>query len=354
MREKWFMTRLRAALLILAAAAACTAGGCQYDPFADSAISHWMSGRSAMDRKDYDAALAELGKAVQANPNLSLAHASIGDIHRARGDYDQAIAAYQQATRSDPYAFAPQYNLGLTYSLMARAAKTAAAIAASVRNACDAYLRAVTLRPDDFDANLNLSACYYEIGQYDLAEQYCKSAIEVDPLNPNGHSNLGTIYLAQSGSADAAAREAKLYHAIRAYKESLEIDIHQSELLLNLAETYAKLSRLKDAMNVPAVGADGFLPVPPEEVPRGADLVHQGSGAQAGQRPRPPWAGHCVHDAVPHRRPELRPPRQGAAVLASLVGIGRQPTRPAGAGAEVHPQGAGRAETVTTDVISNS
>ncbi len=37
--------------------------------------------------------------------------------------------------------------------------------------------------------------------------------------------------------------------AIKSYKESLELDVHQPKLLLNLASTYAKLGRVKDAHN---------------------------------------------------------------------------------------------------------
>ncbi len=213
--------------------------GCEILSPTDAAINHYVAGKMAMDRRDYEAALAELAKAVRTDPDLSLAHAAIGDIHRKRGDNRQAANAYEHACDANPYAFRPHYNLGVTYKFLSNAARTAKSAGDYLRKAVQVYLRAVMLKPEDFDTNLNLSACYFQMGKYDLAEKYCKSAIKVDPKNPFAYSNLGTIYDAQN----------RHYDAIRAYKDSLEFDVHQPMLLLNLGTTYIRLGRLKEALH---------------------------------------------------------------------------------------------------------
>ena len=222
---------------VLLLAAGGILGGCQVTWNSDRSIEYYVAGTLAMERGKYEAALAELAKAVRADPKLSVAYAAVGDIHRKRGNNHQAAGAYERACQTNPYAFRPHYNLGVTYQLLAAAAKPVEVAARYVRKAVLVYLRAVTLKPEDFDANLNLSACYFQEGKYDLAEQYCKAAINVDPKNPYAFSNLGIIYDAQN----------RPYDAISAYKDSLELDVHQPKLLLNLGATYTRLRRLRDA-----------------------------------------------------------------------------------------------------------
>lgn len=205
----------------------------------DVAIDHYVSGRLAMERQEYELALIELSKAIQADPKLSTAHVVMGDIYRKRGDNQQAAVAYEWACQTNPYAFRPHYNLGVTYQLLAGGAKTAEAAAQCIRKAVDTYLRAIAIKPADPDTLLNLAACYYQQGRHDLAEQYCKQAIEANPKNPFAYSNLGIIYDAQN----------RLYEAVGAYKQSLELDTHQPKLILNLGSTYIRLNRLKDAIN---------------------------------------------------------------------------------------------------------
>ena len=157
---------------------------------------------------------------------------------RQRGDWQEARQSYERACETNPYAFRPHYNLGLTYQTLARAAHAAKQIQEYLRLTAKTYLRAITLEPDDFDTNLNLSACYFRLGKYDLAEQYCKTAIAAKPDDPHAYNNLGVIYNSQH----------RLYDAIRAYKASLEIDIHQPKLLVNLGAAYIQQNRFKQAI----------------------------------------------------------------------------------------------------------
>lgn len=211
--------------------------GCETPQQTLEAANHYADGQLAAEDGDFDTALAELSKAIKADPLLSLAYAAIGDIHRKHGRYHEAAHAYDRACEHNPYAFRAHYNLGVTYQLLASVAETAQAATEYVRKAVVVYLRAVVLRPNDFDVNLNLSACYFQEGKYDLAEQYCRAAVNIDPQSPFALSNLGIIHDVQG----------RPYDSIKAYKASLELDTHQPKLLLNLGSTYMKLGRLKSA-----------------------------------------------------------------------------------------------------------
>ena len=213
-------------------------GGCQAVAEAQ-AVQHYERGRVFYERGDYDAALAELAKAIQVDPDFAMAHTAAGDIHRRQGDLAQAESFYVAACDADPYAFRPHYNLGVTCQMLAEAARAVERFDHYLRAAAGVYLRAVTLCPSDFDTNLNLSACYFQLGKYQLAEQYCRAAIGIDGDSPEAFSNLGIILDSQN----------RLYEAIAAYKESLELDIHQPNLLLNLGSTYLRQGALKAALS---------------------------------------------------------------------------------------------------------
>jgi len=232
------MTTRRIAILLVAAGALALPG-CQLEQVSrQQAIDHFVRGQLLADEGDVEAALKELAEAVKADPDLSVAHCAIGDIHRKRGDNDLARRSYEDACRANPYAFRPHYNLGVVYQYLAEAAHILQRSEEYLRQAVAVYLRASVLDPDDFDTNLNLSACYFSLGKNALAEKYCKAAIALDPDRPEAYSNLGIIYDTQG----------RVYQAIKAYKDSLELDVHQPKLLMNLGAAYMGQARLAPAL----------------------------------------------------------------------------------------------------------
>jgi tetratricopeptide (TPR) repeat protein len=210
----------------------------------DAAIDHYVQAQIARERGDAGAALDALSKAIRDDPTLAVAHESMGDIYRNRESYQLAARSYEEACRINPYGFRQHYNLGVTYQFLADTAETLKEMQANVRKAIDVYLRAVTIDPKDFDANLNLSACYYQIGRYAQAEQYCKQALELRPNSASAYSNLGTIYDAQG----------RLYKAISAYKTALERDSSVPRLRLNLGSTYMRQGTQKSLNTAIEIG----------------------------------------------------------------------------------------------------
>lgn len=250
---------------------ALAAGGCGATPQPQQAVDHYVNAQMLADKGDYDAALAELRKAVQIDPNLSVAHAAAGDIYRHQGNKELARRSYLAATQSNPYAFKPQYNLGLIYQTLADGEQTTQKMQDYLQQAVRAYLRAITIRSSDFDTQLNLSACYFQLGKHDLAEQYCLEAIKLNPNSAMAHSNLGTIYDSQD----------KTYEAIREYKASVEIDVHQPQILLNLGSTYMRQGRQKQAIRTFELAAKE---VPEDASPweqMGAAYYHLGQDQQS-------------------------------------------------------------------------
>ena len=141
-------TRLVAYILAVLSGAALV--GCENVPSMDVAIEHYVRGQMLADQGDLDAALKELAAATRAAPTLSVAYTATGDIHRKRTEYELARRAYESACRANPYAFRPHYNLGVTFQILSDAARIGDDIELLLREAVNIYLRAITIRPDDY------------------------------------------------------------------------------------------------------------------------------------------------------------------------------------------------------------
>jgi tetratricopeptide (TPR) repeat protein len=183
-------------------------------------------GQALLQEQDLEAALAEFQAAAELDPQLAVAHSSMGLIYRRMGEYDRAIDCFVEAIRRNPFSFGDTLNLARLYHFTKR-----------IKDAIQAYLHAVELRPDSFDAQLNLGTCYHQTGDYTQAVERFQRAAEIDPNRAHPYVNLGVAWDAQE----------KYYEAIRAYKEALERDHRQPLVLVNLAHTYMHQDRLKMA-----------------------------------------------------------------------------------------------------------
>lgn len=219
---------------LLSVTAGCSGLGFKFAPSPQKADEHYAAGQVLASKGDTSGALAELKQAVAADPSHSTAHTAIGDIHRRQGNFQLARMSYESACNANPYLFRPHYHLGVVLQKLADDEKTADKYREMLGKAVAAYLRAITIRGDDYDSNLNLSACFFQLAQYDRAEQYCQEAIKLDGKNPVAFNNLGIIYDCQGN----------LYKAIAAYNQSLELDVEQPKTLLNLGSTYMRQGRL--------------------------------------------------------------------------------------------------------------
>lgn len=173
----------------------------------------------------YDAALAELRRAVEINPKLTPAYLSMGDIHRELGDFSEAERAYGRAAAAEPQSFDAQYLHGLALQLLDR-----------VVEAVRAYLRALTIRPDDFNANLNVATAYLQLGEPRQARPYAQKAVQLRVDSAAARVNLGAVYAALNQHEDAVVE----------YRQAAELMKLTPDLLLNLAESLGKAGRLAE------------------------------------------------------------------------------------------------------------
>jgi len=174
-----------------------------------------------------DQALSEFERAIAINPRLTVAYMGAGDIYRERGDYTPAEQRYSKAADLEPGNFAAQYLHGLTLQLLDR-------VSDSVR----AYLRALSIRPEDFNANLNVATAYLQLNEPSQGAPYAEKAVHIDTNSAPARVNLGAIYSAMG----------RFEEAVVEYQQAAELMELSSPLLLNLAEAYGKSGRYEEMM----------------------------------------------------------------------------------------------------------
>ncbi len=177
---------------------------------------------------DLDGALKMFERAIEFNPELTIAYLGAGDIYRKRGDYVSAEQQYARAAEIEPRNFDAQYLHGLTLQLLDRLAE-----------AIRAYLRALAIRPNNLEANLNIATAYLQIGEPRQALVYGLRAVRIDGANGPARANLGAIYAAL-GQHEAAVAE---------YQQAAELMELTPELLLNLADSLSRTGRHEEAMS---------------------------------------------------------------------------------------------------------
>ncbi|MGH6979869.1 MAG: tetratricopeptide repeat protein, partial [Stellaceae bacterium] len=90
--------------------------------------------------------------------NIGAFYNNRGEAYGKKGLYDQALADLNRALAADPRDAAAYANRGIVYRRKG-----------NYRNALDDENKAIALKPDFFEAYINRGAVYSDQGRYDLA-----------------------------------------------------------------------------------------------------------------------------------------------------------------------------------------
>lgn len=124
------MKRLRIALLLVmvlpwvgSPAASFAAGPRSLTGSAPVANSDYLAGKAAVEARDYETAIAHLGKAVAADPKNADALNYLGYSHRQLGNFEESLDWYQKALAVNPDHRGALEYLGELYLEMNQPAK---------------------------------------------------------------------------------------------------------------------------------------------------------------------------------------------------------------------------------------
>lgn len=129
---------------------------------------------------DYEAAQRAFERAVEAAPELAVAHSKVGVALAQQGQHDAAVARFSRALQLNPH-YAPAYNnLGNAYKAKGMP-----------NEAIAAYQRALAIDPDYWIAHQNLGVVYKETGRIAESVDELKKATRLSARRPRGETGTG-------------------------------------------------------------------------------------------------------------------------------------------------------------------
>jgi protein O-GlcNAc transferase len=199
-------------------------------------------------------AIASYRRALDIQPGQAETLNNLGNALRTQGDLPGALASYRQAFAAQPDQAETAINLGWAL-LNTEAFEEAAAVLESAlalhpgdgriseqltiacnnlgaallrqdeaQRALDLFFKALTLRPEFFEAHFNAGKALAQLSRHDEAVARYQHAISLAPARAEAHNDLG-IALCQRGRID---------EAIASYREALRLQPDYAQAYNNL------------------------------------------------------------------------------------------------------------------------
>ncbi len=168
-----------------------------------------IEGRTLMEQKDYDGAIAKFQEALTENPAVYQIYGDIASAYRQKGDADKAIENYKLFIEKETAAASATPNPHVRIDL--------ASIYLEKRDLANAekYLAMVDESAiTDPSIFYNLGVSYYSAQNNDQAIRYFEKSVQVDPKYVDGYYQLGLVYMAKNNNPKA----------VENFKKVIEID----------------------------------------------------------------------------------------------------------------------------------
>jgi tetratricopeptide (TPR) repeat protein len=149
----------------------------------DTAEGRLLMGMALMSRQDHPAAVKELARAVEINPDLPTVQLTYGRALLATGDRESAWRAFRRAAEQAPDSFDANLALGNVLRLEQKYDEALV------------YLRrAQAIRPKDLGLRHALAASYLGAGNAEAALELLEPLVQEAPDFVDAHVLLGTTY----------------------------------------------------------------------------------------------------------------------------------------------------------------
>jgi Tfp pilus assembly protein PilF len=185
-------------------------------------------GEAYMNQGDLTAALRELLKAQQLNPDDPIVHNDLGLCYLLKKRLPDAVTHFKRAIELNPGYAPARNNLGTAYLEME---EWDAAIGVFKEITQD-LLYATPHFPLS-----NLGLAYYQKGQYRTAMRYYKKALEVQPEFANALRGVGRIYLVKN--------QGRL--ALKYLRRAVKSAPRSPETYYDLGEAYLLMGQIDEA-----------------------------------------------------------------------------------------------------------
>lgn len=219
---------------VLVLVALLFSAGCTRDPKV-AAEKAYTQAQKLIQKKDTDAAIIELRRAIQLNPQMAKAHFALANLEFERGVLPTAFREYVATTKADPKNREAQIMV--------------AEILTRARNFEEAKGQAQLILsswPDDKTGMLLMAESKFGLQDYAGAQSLVNQVLASDPNNVRALTDLAYLQLADHKTADAQATLRKAW----------DIDPSSESVVALLSDTYelngissTAESVLKEAVN---------------------------------------------------------------------------------------------------------
>jgi eukaryotic-like serine/threonine-protein kinase len=191
----------------------------------DSVLAHLAAGRLMQRHGRYETALLEYRRVQEIEPNNVEAQLRIGTVYEAELMPDRATECYRKAIALDPKYYKSYEELGAFYYHEGKNSEAA-----------EQFRKDVELAPARVDAYVSLGAILSDLGQYPEAEKVLRKSLELRQT-AGALNNLGAALAYQERDAEAVGY----------YSQAARLRPRSYLYLLNLGDSYRRLSRVTDA-----------------------------------------------------------------------------------------------------------
>jgi len=203
--------------------------------------------RQAIDRKDFQAAVAPLQKIIGAQDDFTYAHFQLAYVYTALRRPKDARTEYEKVIALDPKMSEARLNLGILLLDQDPAA------------AVPQLQKAVELLPSESRPRFLLGVAQERSGNLPAAAQSFEGALRLDPKDEETTLHLADLYMKLNRPADAEPK----------FRSALEADPKSLPALLGLAESL-EAQKKPEAADV----YSDYLKLKPDDSAARARLVH--------------------------------------------------------------------------------
>lgn len=212
---------------------------------------------------NFDKALEDFNKALEINPDFTLALQNRGNLYQKREEYEKAIEDFTKITKIDKYNRSVYNNRANSYYKTGQYQKAIAD-----------YIFFLKVYDDFAPGYINLGNCYMELQKYQAAINNYRKAIEVDKPKPDYYNKIGDTYFlwkkykraiehydsalalapdfykSLNNRATAWFYKGNYEKAVRDYEKTIRLKPDLIDAYKNLGLVYENLNRIDKAIDM--------------------------------------------------------------------------------------------------------
>ncbi len=160
----------------------------------------------------YDEAEKELEKAINSNPNMSIAHFFLGLVNSEKGNFEKGLKELRLVLA----LIEDDEMKGVIYNFIGNIYVKQHELEKALIN----FSRACECSPNFFDANFNLGATYFNLGKFNKSESAFNNALQIKEDDWEAHLSLGK----------ALCYQGKFHEALNSYKRALTLNPKEARI----------------------------------------------------------------------------------------------------------------------------